>query len=1084
MSPKPINNKDNQILASSQTDNKENVIVAMDDFFNLLLDVRDPVQIIDQSFQIKFVNTAWLNKFGYSEEESLSSCLDKYPTKGFNELEKAVLKAMMSKDQVEVGAEIVSKSGLILKTKIQIRHFLSKDSKSFFRLIYKVDEPNKSKTQSSLQLYYSISNLASHSQDMQEFFKNIYTEITQIIPTNNFYLLLNKKPILNESLFMKDEVHNKKIKIKKIASVWLSKHIFKRKECTILNKRQIKALISKNEIKTTEHIPASWMGVPLLFHSNIVGVLALCDYKEKDKFSLKELKLLEFISSQLATAIDKKKRDKFNSIQSARQTAIFESGNHFIWSVDKNMSFTTFNKAFEKSMEGQLVYDKGSNNWESKHKTIGEKRRNQFWVEKYSQVFKTGKSIQFDFKWFSYTEKDEKWREIFLSPIYYENGDIKEVSGFAHNITEQHQATVKLKESEEKFRNIFESFQDLYFKCRLNGEITMISPSVKDLVGFDVEEIFSKDIKNYYLYDPKTNKLISKLLEYKTIHNFEARIIRQDGELLDCICNIRLIREKGKPLEIEGVARDITELKKTLNELKKANELAENSLKAKENFLANMSHEIRTPMNGIVGMIDLLANSKLNSEQKEYITTVKDSSRTLLHILNDILDISKIEAGKMQLYKTPVNIFEVLKKLTALFKAQSDKKDILINVEFDEGFPEHIILDEIRFLQVLTNLCSNALKFTMEGGLIKIKLSVMERIDSKLTIKAEVVDNGIGISKQSLDKIFKTFTQADISTTKSYGGVGLGLAISKNLSELMGGTIGVASEEGVGSSFWFTFQSQETNITVKSDGEQDSFDLDKSFFETKPRILVVDDNAVNRTVSAEILKKSGCEVTLADSGQKAIDYVKSNAYDLILMDVQMPEIDGIEATKQIKKIDKVTPPIIAMTAYAMKEDEDKFLKEGFDDYLAKPVSAKNLIQKVEQYSQNEFQSKSVITSEILSPIEESEIINLEVVNQLKQFTGNNLLINIYDDFTKETQIQIENCKNSIRKNNYQEILTNLHTLKGNAGTLGITEMTSISSDIETKLKNNEDSTLVEDMHSLETAFTKFKNNYKQLINPE
>jgi hypothetical protein len=287
--------------------------------------------------------------------------------------------------------------------------------------------------------------------------------------------------------------------------------------------------------------------------------------------------------------------------------------------------------------------------------------------------------------------------------------------------------------------------------------------------------------------------------------------VNKQGDIIQFICNIRLVFDtKAKAAAIEGVARDITKIKEANLELKQAKEVAERSLKVKEMFLANMSHEIRTPMNGIIGMIDLLEGTTITDEQKEYVQTIKKSSETLLNILNDILDLSKIEAGKMQLKKEPVRLRNVLEKIYALFSQQALAKNIKLYYHLSERLPEFFMIDETRLLQILSNLVSNAIKFTEGGGSIDIDVKKAKVHGKRYMLKCTVSDSGIGISPESTKQLFNLFTQLDTSTTKTYSGTGLGLAISKELTKLMGGKIGVFSTMGHGSSFWFTFEAEPT----------------------------------------------------------------------------------------------------------------------------------------------------------------------------------------------------------------------------------------------------------------------------------
>ncbi len=397
---------------------------------------------------------------------------------------------------------------------------------------------------------------------------------------------------------------------------------------------------------------------------------------------------------------------------------------------------------------------------------------------------------------------------------------------------------------------------------------------------------------------------------------------------------------------LEEIVRDRTrELEKALEEAKAANLI-------KGQFLANMSHEIRTPMNGITGFSSLLLETSLSAEQQEFTKAIQGSAENLLQLINDILDLSKIEAGKLTVERIPFDLPSLLKEVTGLLTLKAEEKGIALLVHYGGGVPRSFIGDPGRLRQILINLVHNALKFT-EKGSVSINVECEEKENGKARVRLSVEDSGIGIPGDRLGAIFEKFTQGDTSTTRRHGGSGLGLTISKHLVEMMGGAIGVSSRLGEGSTFWFAvslpFRDEEPPLPEERREERAPLPDDHELVHA--HILVVEDHKVNQKMIEKMLGKLGVTVDVVDNGEDAVTRVEKGNYDLVFMDCQMPIMDGYEATAKIRSL-KAPPghvPIIAMTAHAMAGDREKCLRAGMDDYLAKPVRKEAVLAMIRKH---------------------------------------------------------------------------------------------------------------------------------------
>ena len=435
--------------------------------------------------------------------------------------------------------------------------------------------------------------------------------------------------------------------------------------------------------------------------------------------------------------------------------------------------------------------------------------------------------------------------------------------------------------------------------------------------------------------------------------NFEWNHLTANGELLPVDTTFVRVEYKGS-YRIAGYLRDLREHNAVLEEmqraerkLREAKELAEDSARTKSEFLANMSHEIRTPMNGIIGITNLALRNETSDTQRDYLEKIDQSAKSLLRILDDILDFSKIEAGRLEIEQAEFRIDAVLNDIRNITAYAILQKGIEFSVNTPEELTYSVIGDSLRLKQVLLNITSNAIKFTEKGG-VTISVEITDRKEDTVALLFSITDSGIGMTEVQVSRVFAAFGQADTSTSRKYGGTGLGLAISKSLVELMGGRIWLESEPGVGTTFRFTAEFEIAffdGTQPEAVSDSDDYIIPEQLIGSK--LLLVEDNEINRLIATELLGSAGFEIDIAVNGLEAVHMVEKNKYDLILMDVQMPEMDGFESTRIIRsdsRNDEI--PIIAMTANAMQGDREKSLESGMDDHITKPLMPRTLMETI------------------------------------------------------------------------------------------------------------------------------------------
>ncbi|SIT93486.1 PAS domain S-box protein [Pontibacter indicus] len=1071
---------DKRIAMEALKDNK----IRLQDLFD---NAHDLIQNISVDNKFIFVNKAWKDRLGYTDHDIESLTL--------NDIVHPYYKAKLIYQLRNLyKGENVNKMETVFLTKAgKPVHLIGsitcswQDGRPVATRAILHDITDRIKAERLQKVYYSIANLAISSKDLNSLYSAIHRELSKIIETRNIYIALCDDSHRHlHFVYLVDQFVDKssKTQTRRLFSHGLSEYIIETGKPLYMQKSELLELAREQDITIQGAIPEVILCSPLAIGDRIIGVITLQDYQDPNAYVHTDIEILHFISNQVALAIERKRNEEQINNQNARLNAIFESGTHHMWSLNRDFELTSFNKNFataffnrsghELELYSKLNDDEVLNFHESSF---------EFWRDKYLQAFQ-GQPQHFEV----HLHNPESWREVYLNPIYLEDGSFEEISGIALDITDKKRSQLALAQSEVKFRSIFESFQDVYYRTTMSGAFELVSPSVYSLLGYNEKEVQRMSSERLYANAADRAQVKERVLEQESIRDYEIEMICKDGSTKTVLLDARLTYDQeGNPAGMEGVLRDVSELKRTQVALLKAKEEAENSLKVKTQFLANMSHELRTPMNGIIGMIDLLSQIVNDEEQKEYIDTLRKSSDALLAILNDILDLSKMQAGKLVLHESGVDVHDTLNKIHSLFANRAQQKDLNFTYTITPRTPRYVLTDETRFLQVLSNLTSNAIKFTNEGE-VSIHVDAEPLNGQEYRLQVRVKDSGIGISEEDQKLLFTDFTQLDNSSTKTFGGTGLGLAISKQLTHLLGGDIGVESQPNDGSTFWFTIKVKKAN-NAEVEAQLQRMQLQNAeaeVLEFSPYVLLVDDNQINQKVAYKLLERLGCRTDVASNGYEAIDRVLNNDYNMVFMDIQMPEMDGVTATTILKeKLGHACPPVVAMTAYSMREDAEKFMSQGMDDYISKPVKSSDLYKVIVRWHEQNWKREGADgLTEAVDDTSEADaipVIDLAITEQLKEIGGPEFAHQLYVEFEQEAGELLEEAKKELEVQQYKSILSTLHQLKGTGFTLGINQVAELAKILEHDIKHDQYDNVEENFAKLLAQYENYRKTYKEII---
>lgn len=608
---------------------------------------------------------------------------------------------------------------------------------------------------------------------------------------------------------------------------------------------------------------------------------------------------------------------------------------------------------------------------------------------------------------------------------------------------------IQKKQESQYARSLIEASLDPLVTISTGGKITDMNEALANITGLTRETLTGTDFVEYFTDPQKAREVYQEIFAKGFVTDYPL-ILRNDNQT-NVLFNGSIYRDgRGNVLGAVLVARDITEQKRIETELieakvfaemattiaeeakrkaEHATRIAEDAVKAKQQFLSNMSHEIRTPMNAIIGFTKVVMKTELTEKQKEYLTAIKISGDALIVLINDILDLAKVDAGKMTFEQVPFKLASSISAMLHLFETKILEKNLVLIKEYDNNIPEVLIGDPVRLHQIILNLVSNAVKFTNEGKII-VSVRLLEEDEEKAQIEFGVTDTGIGIPESRMGTIFENFQQASSGTSRLYGGTGLGLAIVKQLVEPQGGTILVKSKVGEGSSFSFVLSFEKSKSAAQF--EMENVELDAAI--KNIRILVVEDIALNQLLMRTVLDDYGFYCDIAANGKIAIEKLRENSYDLILMDLQMPEMNGFEATEYIRSQMNSNIPIIAVTADVTTADLANCKAVGMNDYLAKPIDERLLYGKIVSIVKKPSVAKN--NAEKIDVSEAAKCINLDYIRR-KAKANPKIIMEMISLYLEQIPPLVSTMKQSLQDKDWHTLQAAAHKIIPSFSIMGI-----------------------------------------------
>ncbi len=690
-----------------------------------------------------------------------------------------------------------------------------------------------------------------------------------------------------------------------------------------------------------------------------------------------------------------------------------------------------------------------------------------------SQIRNDGTLDKIDSKWILYKRQDERYKHllyIVLIILFVLFVVSVMVVVWYYSLRKQvRKETHQIDLVKKNYRNIFNSANDGMIIFDFKGRIVAANPSARNMYAYSEEEMIGL-IGRELISEPYQHLFDEFLSATSSGQNFYAESVdkKKNGTLIQTDLKGAIVLFENKE-HLLLIVRDISEYIRSKKELEEAKEMAESANRLKSAFFSNISHEIRTPLNAILGYSYILKNSELTIEQKDYIDKLTRSSKTLLSIIEDVLDISKIESGKFELDIAEFNLGDVLQQVSDIVAVKAHEKGLDIIFTTDADVPQRLIGDSLRLQQVLLNLCNNAIKFTLEGY-ITVRVSTEQKADERIRLLFTVTDTGIGIQEENINRIFGSFEQiTNDSQLVNKGGTGLGLTICRHLVNLMHGEIWVKSLYGQGSAFYFTAELVVGKVVNDhTEKQREVNDISRKTLNHSGaaleniQVLLVDDNEFNLQVTSSILKMKGVKVTTVSDAESAIDLLETDkAIHLVLMDLQLPGISGYEAAKRIRKIPAhEKTPVIALSAYNFIREKEKYLACGMNDYLAKPIDPDALFSKIAAYTASYFKKETEHKTLSKGLKTGQKKIHLDAPRVLGYLDGN---LRLYHKFLKKYFEQYANLpvvlQNAFENNRYHDIKIVVHNLKNAFGTIGAYQLMDDACEIENMIIEDKKSDL-------------------------